>query len=178
MKKILIVSHCILNKASKVAMDESDLAEEYEVRDRLLKLIIEKDVQLIQLPCPEFLLFGSKRWGHVRDQFDFPYFRKSCRDMLELVLLQLREYANHPERFHILGVVSVEGSPSCGMNLTCRGEWGGELDGSDICSVVDTLEMKEEPGVFMEELNLLLAENNLDIPIISMNEAIEVVTNC
>ena len=53
MKAILVVSHCILNTASKVRQDERDLAEEYRLRDQLLRLILEKNVQLLQLPCPE-----------------------------------------------------------------------------------------------------------------------------
>lgn len=177
MNNILIVSHCILNKSSKVVMEEKELEAEYRVRDRLLKLILEKDVQLIQLPCPEFLLFGSRRWGHVRDQFDFPFFRKACREMLEPVILQLQEYDGNRERFHILGLVSVEGSPSCGAHLTCRGQWEGDF-GSDFQSVLDTLEMKDEPGVFMEELEKALTERGLDIPIFSMDEAIQIITNC
>ena len=38
MKKLLIVSHCILNNAAKVEQDEAELAEEYEIRDELLQL--------------------------------------------------------------------------------------------------------------------------------------------
>ena len=64
MKRILVVSHCILNTASKVWQDESGLAEEYALRERLLRLVLDQDVQLLQLPCPELLLYGSRRWGH------------------------------------------------------------------------------------------------------------------
>ena len=49
MKRILVVSHCILNTASKLAQNEEDLAEEYRVKKRLLSLVMEKDVQMIQL---------------------------------------------------------------------------------------------------------------------------------
>ena len=76
MKRLLIVSHCILNTASKVAMDEKELQEEYELRLTLMTKVMENDIQLLQLPCPEFILYGSRRWGHVKDQFDHPHFRK------------------------------------------------------------------------------------------------------
>ena len=39
MKYLLIISHCILNTASKVAMDEGELKEEYEKRDRLIRCV-------------------------------------------------------------------------------------------------------------------------------------------
>ena len=66
-KKLLIVSHCILNNASKVEQDEVELAGEYELRSELLNLIVENNIQLIQLPCPEFIMYGSQRWGHVKN---------------------------------------------------------------------------------------------------------------
>ena len=39
MKKILLLSHCILNKASKVEQDEKELQEEYQVRSELMNRI-------------------------------------------------------------------------------------------------------------------------------------------
>ena len=173
MKEILIVSHCILNNAAKVAQDESGLAEEYAQRNSLMQTVADKGVQLIQLPCPEYILYGAKRWGHVKDQFDNPLFRAQCRAMLEPVMMQLEEYAHHPERFRLLGVVSVEGSPSCGYALTCRGSWGGEFD-EGTCEnggPSSSVRMTNEPGVFMEVLEKMLGEHRLDIRILSISEA-------
>ena len=119
MKNLLIVSHCILNNAAKVEQDEAELAEEYKIREELMQLILKKDVQLLQLPCPEFIMYGSQRWGHVKNQFQHPFYMEQCRKILEPVLLQLQEYAQHVEKFHVLGIVSVEGSPNCGYHLTC-----------------------------------------------------------
>ncbi len=178
MKAILVVSHCILNTASKVRQDERDLAEEYRLRDQLLRLILEKNVQLLQLPCPEFILYGSQRWGHVSDQFRHPHFREESRKMLEPILLQLEEYASHPEEYKLLGIISVEGSPSCGYRLTCTGHWGGELgtDGETLEAIKNKLEMKEEPGVFMRILEGELEKQGLSIPIFSMEEAVRVLS--
>lgn len=58
MKYLLIISHCILNTASKVAMDEGELKEEYEKRDRLIRCVMENNIQLLQLPCPEFIILS------------------------------------------------------------------------------------------------------------------------
>ena len=171
MKKILVVSHCILNTASKVEQDEKELANEYRLKDQLMHLVLEQNVQLFQLPCPEFIMYGSKRWGHVKDQFEHPHFREQCRKMLKPVIMQLEEYLSHPEKFHVIGIVSVEGSPSCGIRLTCTGDWGGEMD-SDIGAIRDTLSMQEEPGAFMEILNEELKNRSMDVSIITMEEAI------
>ena len=171
MKEILVVSHCILNNASKVLQDESELADEYRERDGLMRAVLDKGIQLIQLPCPEFIIYGPKRWGHVKDQFDNAFFRGECRRMLKPVMDQLKEYAGVPERFRIIGIVSVEGSPSCGCRLTCRGDWGGELDLADSRWEDREVRMTEEAGVFMEELMEMLSGYGLDIPVMTISEA-------
>ena len=74
MKDLLIVSHCILNHAAKVEQDEAELAGEYKIREELLQLVLKKDVQLFQMPCPEFIMYGSQRWGHVKNQFQHPFY--------------------------------------------------------------------------------------------------------
>ena len=171
MKEILVVSHCILNNASKVMQDESELAEEYRERDALMRAVLDNGIQLMQLPCPECILYGPNRWGHVKDQFDNMYFRRECRSMLRPVMDQLKEYAGIPERFRVLGIVSVEGSPSCGSRLTCRGNWGGELSLMGPGQAEKAVTMSGEPGVFMEELTDMLREYGLDIPVMTMAEA-------
>lgn len=64
MKEIVIVSHCILNDASKVKSLVA-LTEEEKDKELLMSLVRWKNIQLIQLPCPEFIIYGAKRWGHV-----------------------------------------------------------------------------------------------------------------
>lgn len=178
MKKILVVSHCILNTASKVAQNEEELAEEYQIKSMLLNLIMEKKIQLIQLPCPEFILYGSRRWGHVKDQFLHPHFKEECKKMLEPILLQIEEYLTYPKEFDVLGVVSVEGSPSCGYHLTCRGEWGGELsDIKETSRKRETLYMEKEPGVFMQILEQELKKKQMNLSILSMDEAVKILQN-
>lgn len=179
MEKILVVSHCILNKASKVKgynMDEME--EENKLRKELLKEVFDKDIELLQLPCPEFIMYGSKRWGHVKNQFDNPFFRRNCKEILNPIIEQLKEYNNNKNRFQILGIVSVEGSPSCGYNLTCKGNYGGELGGcSNLQEKIESIVMVNEAGVFMEELKILLDKNNLHIDIRTMKDQVTYLKN-
>lgn len=44
MKEILVVSHCILNNASKVLQDESELADEYRERDELMQVVCKQRI--------------------------------------------------------------------------------------------------------------------------------------
>lgn len=176
MKKIIVLSHCILNTAAKVSQDESGLAEEYRKRDELITEILESGTQIIQLPCPEFLIYGSRRWGHVKEQFKHPHFISECKKMLEPIIMQLEEYSSYSEEFEVLGIVSVEGSPSCGYGLTCRGEWGGELESIDKIQVaMNGVAMTEEPGVYMELLEDELAKHGLHIHILDMDAAKKVI---
>lgn len=166
MKKILFVSHCVLNTASKVVMyNDAEMAEEEALRRRFLKKAIADGVQLVQLPCPEFLLYGRRRWGHVSEQFDTPYFRAECRRMLKDVLLQIKEYLAGADRFTVLGIVGIDGSPSCGVDYTCFGDWGGNLsDRDDLPAVIASSRLGDGRGILMDELSKMLAEEGIDLP--------------
>ena len=96
--------------------------------------------------------------------------------MLEPILVQLEEYMAYPKEYEILGIVSVEGSPSCGYGLTCRGEWGGEVgDKAETDRRRDTLSMEQEPGVLMQILEEELKKRRMELSILSMDEAAEVL---
>ena len=177
-KRILLVSHCILKNASKVELDEAGLAEEYKLRSELVNLIIEKNIQVIQLPCPEFIMYGSQRWGHVKNQFQHPFYKEQCRKLLDSVLMQVQEYTLHPETFRVMGIVSVEGSPNCGYHRTCEGLWKGEI-GSDekrIRDIQNSVKSTDKPGVYMEILDEELHNRKLTVPIMTMEEAVEFLT--
>lgn len=61
-----MLTHCILNTASKVkSYNIEEMEQESKFRKELLKEVFYKDTQLLQLPCPEFTLYGSKCWGNV-----------------------------------------------------------------------------------------------------------------
>ena len=66
MKKILVVSHCLLNTASKVKrFKEESIRAEEALRQDILKEAIGSGIQILQLPCPEFIMYGPCRWGHT-----------------------------------------------------------------------------------------------------------------
>lgn len=174
MKRILLVTHCILNRASKVERYNIDeIKEEDEMRKELLKLVLEKDIDLLQLPCPEFSMYGSKRWGHVKDQFDNPFFKKHCKNILYPVIEQIIEYHTNKDKFEILGIVAIDGSPSCGYNFTCRGDYGGEIGGcTSLNTKIKSIVLENETGIFIDELKRLLESNSINIPIRALKDEI------
>ncbi len=66
-QKIVFVSHCALNTAAKVQRSAQEGEQEEKLRREFLHRVVDQGIQLIQLPCPEFTLYGASRWGHVKD---------------------------------------------------------------------------------------------------------------
>lgn len=151
-KRIILVSHCIMNQYSKV---ESTCPKNPDII-RLLSFLMEKRIGIIQLPCPETHMYGLKRWGHVKDQFDTPFFRSTSKDLLKPIVGQVKDYINNG--YELLGIVAIEGSPSCGASKTCTGkEWGGDFkDIKVIEEKISKLVYGDGKGVFMEELEKML----------------------
>lgn len=169
-EKIIFLSHCILNKSSKVKNygREKNIAKEEKIKS-LIKCIMDNNISIIQLPCPELTCYGIKRWGHVKEQFDTPHFRKHCREIFSIYLEQIEEYTNNG--YEVLGIVGIDGSPSCGVNRTCGGNWGGELSCNDeLQNIVESIKMVNEKGIFMEEIKKILEEKQLNINIIGLDE--------
>ncbi len=141
-----------------------EMEEEEKLRKQFVITALEKGVQFLQLPCPEFTLYGAKRWGHVSEQFDNVFFKKHCRNSLLPIIEQLVEYKENKERFEILGIVGIDGSPSCGVDYTCTGKkCYGCLGGRDevIMEVIHDSSLCKGKGVFFKVLEELLVEFEL-----------------
>lgn len=165
-RKIVLLSHCILNCNSKVegcSLYSGAMPE-------ITKAIIDSGIGILQLPCPELTMYGTRRWGHVKDQFDTPYFRRHCRNLLLPYTEQLLDYIK--SGYEIIGLIGIDGSPSCGISKTCTGKWGGEFsENPDIGKTLDSVEMIEGKGVFVEEAEALFRTNSIDMPFIGVDEA-------
>lgn len=164
-QKLIIVSHCILNTASKVVMyEDEEMKAEERLRKQFLRKAIDNNIQIIQMPCPEFTLYGPKRWGHVSEQFDNVFFRRHCRKILIPIMDQIKEYQNNTDRFEILGVLGIDGSPSCGVDYTCTGKhWYGSITGRDdqVMDLVHEPAICKSEGILIQVLRELLEEYGL-----------------
>jgi len=164
-RKIILVSHCILNANSKV----EGLSQYEGIFKEVVDIIHEKGIGIIQLPCPEMIVYGIKRWGHVKEQFDTLFYRENCREMLKSIVGQVKSYKD--TGYEILGVIGIDGSPSCGVNFTCSGDWEGTPSKDDIDHKIKDLKEVEGLGVFMEELKKYLEEYDIEIPFTGINES-------
>ena len=165
MKKILLVSHCVLNTAAKLKQFHTgEVGQEDALRHQVVRAALDHDIQLLQLPCPELLQYGARRWGHTCDQFDNVFFRQRCREMLQPIVMQVQEYLANPEEFKVLGILGIDGSPSCGVRYTCRGPWGGEFSGRDVTDTLKACRLEQGRGVLMDTLAEMLAEKGITLP--------------
>lgn len=133
----------------------------FKIRNENLMRLIEENIGIIQLPCPEISLYGLKRWGHVKDQFETPHFRKQSKLLIENILDNLIECKSNG--YEILGVIGIKGNPSCGITTTCRGDWNGSLGSRDVEEKLKSLKDVNEAGVFMEVLKKSLMELDIEV---------------
>lgn len=164
-KKIVIICHCLLNANAKVY----PLAQCGGVYTEVLAGSIAEGAGIVQLPCPETIYLGMKRWGMTWEQYDTLSFRESCRDMLKASVAQIKAFADIG--YEIQQIIGMDGSPNCGINRTCFGFTGGEISEQD--SVDDqraNLSFGAGKGVFMEVLSDMLEGEGLTIPFTAIDE--------
>lgn len=165
-KKIVLISHCILNVNAKV----EGIANYSSGLKEVICTLIENDFGIIQLPCIEQAMGGINRWGQVKEQLDFHSFRDKCKEMLIPVINQVEDF--YKNGYEISAVIGVDGSPTCGVSKTCSGKWNGEICGqNNIEEKIATLKEIESSGVMMEELKILLELKGIDVRFFGINES-------
>lgn len=124
-KKILLVAHCILNQNSKI-----DFCAYYPGAIlEAAQAILDSGVGIIQLPCPELLCLGLDRQADERESrtIESEDTRVAklmkekqsaclCQSIVDSIAYQIEEYNKHG--FQIIGLLGVNGSPTCGIDTT------------------------------------------------------------
>ena len=63
----------------------------------------------------------------------------------------------------MLGFVGVDGSPSCGVDYTCRGNWYGSFEcRKNLDETLADAHLVKGSGVFMSVLKEMIKEENLE----------------
>ena len=157
--KVAFLSHCLLNANSKVY----ELARYAGMAMEVLELLNRHDIGVIQLPCPEMLYLGPRRWWQVKEMYDTPPYRRFCYQLAEQVSEQAGMYRQVGAQ--VVCMLGVDGSPNCGVNLTPQsGDWGGRPEEMPMEQVIVS-----GRGVFMEEIDRRLQENGLEpVPIFGL----------
>lgn len=132
-KKIIFVSHCIINQHARAEGVRNKLVGRAIV-EPILDLIRSYNVGIIQLPCPEIKYEGLIRKACGKDKYNNPSFINICRDYAQDVRYLVNQYRN--AGYLIVGFIGVDFSPTCGVTFTSLG--------NGIKS--------NEPGLFFKEL--------------------------
>jgi len=166
--KIMIVCHCVLNANAKVI----PLATVGGVFHEEISSCLDGGYGLFQLPCPELSYLGVNRWGMTKEQYDHPNFRAHCRDVLKYPFIQIQALVQAGYRLE--GVLGMDGSPNCGVTLTCEGYEGGELCSTErVTSQSRSLRFVPGKGVFMEELVGMLGKIGIQPELFAIREKMD-----
>ena len=162
-KRIVFVSHCILNQNS-ISDGTADFPG---INTSIVKLLMESNVGIIQMPCPELSCLGLDRGDihggerdvvventRIRHQLESEQSAEIIDRLVDQVMFQIKEYLKNG--FSILGVIGINRSPSCGVQTTSNNNQ--EVIGE---------------GVFMERLKQALAKSDIHIDMVGI-KALEI----
>lgn len=152
----IIVSHCLLNPATRVHL----LGKRFALSRKIVDYFLHKNISIIQLPCPEFTAMGYLRNPQGRQQYDNIFFKKHCTKELESyvdMICELKNNNNTP-----LCYIGVEGSPTCSIH------WGKhKINRYKTESMMPDAEEENSSdvyGVMTEVLDTMLKAQGIDIP--------------
>jgi len=153
--KVALVAHCLLNQNTK-----PHLRARYPgIADPVLDVLRRLGYALFQLPCPEVGFAGLNRFSQVIEQYDTALYRRHCRTLAAQVADQIDRYPGHGYRLVLLG---IDGSPSCGVELTGTSpDWKG-YPGS--APVGDAYPIAPGSGIFVQELKAELEKRGMELP--------------
>lgn len=164
-KKIVVVSHCILNANAKV----SPLAMYPGVLREVMDKFIEDGTGILQLPCPESSYLGINRWGMCYEQYDHPNFRRHCRKILSPSVDQIETFI--AANYEILGVIGADGSPNCGVTKIPSGLTGGVIrNAADVENQLESFRYLKGMGIFFSVLKEMLEKRKIFINFMAVDE--------
>lgn len=150
-KRFVLVPFCALAQSF-----QAKSLVKYEWKGNLkpiLKLLIDRDVNIIQMPCAETYFYGFakglNREPAGRKHYNTEEFREFCasqaRDTIEMIE-QIIE-----NKYTVVAILGMEYSPACAVKMQYPPKKGGT------------------PGFFIEELITMLNEKGIDCPVLGIN---------
>ena len=124
-RRVVFLAHCLLNQNAI----SDGTAEVPAAHREILRLILDAQVSVAQMPCPELCCLGLDRGDpkggerpveaentRIRRAMGQPEASARLRELTDQVVWQIREYQKRG--FAVLGIVGVDRSPCCGVNTT------------------------------------------------------------
>jgi predicted secreted protein len=188
-KNVIFVSHCILNENARYlggAFNKANVPE-------LLKEITEKDYGIIQMKCPEQIAWGGILKKYMWMSFSsknsmiyhfrkliLPIFltmtKKRYHKISKEVVKSIEDYLK--SGFNVVGVIGIDGSPTCGVNFCLDMEKSFEMMASLSIATLERNTMNEKmyrecqspcSGLFIKELKRILDKKQISIKFFAHN---------
>lgn len=135
-RRVVFLAHCFLNINTRFPEGSAFAG----ANTPLIQTLLQKEVGIIQMPCPEFQCLGLEK--ELAGELSESEIRACYRKQAESVVNQIQQYLDFG--YQIAGIIGMNPSPSCGVEVSKgKGKFLGLNE--------DTSE-KEGPGVFIEEL--------------------------
>ena len=166
--RLIFISHCLLNQNACVR----GLASQPAAIRELIDLLLDNNVAIYQMPCPEVTYYGSMRWGQVKKQYASPMFRKHCRHIAEQMCDQVQTYRDNGHE--VIGFVMRDGSPTCGLLCSAVEADENQVWGGMVWNASPLQRFGKTKGVFTEELQGEVERRGMkDILFLSLPEVAE-----
>ena len=157
-RKVLFVAHCLLNQN---AISDGTAVCPAAFRE-LIQLLLDREVGIVQMPCPELCCLGLDRGDvhgaerpvveentRIRRAMEKDGPRQKREALADLVAEQVQEY--HKHGFQVLGIVGANRSPNCGVETTS--DFDREVEGQ---------------GAFMEAIAQRLEVAGISVPMLGL----------
>lgn len=109
-KQIVILCHCILNQNTVV----EPLARAKGAYNQIVREILDQDIGIHQLPCPECNFLGLDRKPMNYNEYDsLPGYRLECEKLANELISTIREYIDNG--YNIIGIIGINESPTCSI---------------------------------------------------------------
>ena len=157
-KKVIFLAHCLLNQnaiSDGTAVCPAAFGE-------LIQLLLDHEVGIVQMPCPELCCLGLDRGDvhgaerpvveentRIRRAMEKDGPRQKREALADLVAEQVQEY--HKHGFQVLGIVGANRSPNCGVETTS--DFDREVEGR---------------GAFMEAIAQRLEAAGISVPMLGL----------
>jgi len=143
------VPHCALNQNARSA----GAAERPAAVADLISYLLDREIGILQMPCPELCAFGLNRRNiRIAAELRTPRGKDLTRRLARELVNQINDYMNCG--IHVLGILGKNGSPSCGVEET----WGG----NGVCA---------GSGAFIEQLAAELKSRNISLELAGIRDS-------
>jgi len=146
-KKVIFVSHCLLNQNARPIRGEKYPGS---VKD-LLEIFAEAGIGIVQLPCPQLEFNGGlDRKLKSKNAYDTKGYRNFCHKVSSKLIKQVENYIK--EDYKVIGILGVEFSSTCGVH-----------------QVKDGRRNVPGKGILIEELEAEMEKKNFQVPVVGVN---------